>query len=280
VAPGWAADDAPETYVWDLRDKYTFDGPAADLAYAVDYGEWRVVAPALGEVFSNIGCEVVLADGTVLRPRDCGKAESTRDRASSRLGEGIAYITQCPAKDGLKITHKMASYKDRSGLTIHLELENVGTTPIQIKALHPLVAKAGNIKQVKVEADAEGGPYVFTNAAEKVTVLIGRMPLGGAPTTLQFKDEGTGIVGGAISAFDPPKTLAPGERLEADPVMIMFSYEDPAKTREFFGYAHAAAAGTLPAPQPAAVAAPAPAPAADDKPEKRPAKGRARRYGR
>ena len=247
-APALAAEDEIPESMWELRDKYTFDGPAADVGYAVDYGDWRVLTPTLGEVFSNVGWQVKLADGTVVKPRACGRASTTRDRATNAIGPGIVYLTQCPVKDGLKITHKMASYENRSGVTVHLEVENVGTAPIQIAALQPMMAEAGDITQVRMASDGDGGPYVFTNASERLAILLGMLPLGGAKTSLHFKDEGGAIAGGATAAFDPPLTLAPGERIETDPFMIVFAYDDPAKAREFFGYARQDVVGEAEAP--------------------------------
>lgn len=243
IAPAFAQDEdeVPE-HMWELRDKYTFDGPVADLGYAVDYGDWRILTPTLGEIFSNIGCQIVLDDGTVVTPRGCGKALTTRSRAENAIGPGIVYLTQCPAKDGLKVTHKMASYQNRSGVTVHLEVENVGDTPIVIKSLQPMVAEPGEIKQLRMESDGSGGPYVFTNSSENVAILLGTIPLGGVETQLSFSEAGGAITGGASSTADA-LTLAPGERLETDPFMIVFVYGDPAKAREFFGYAFADATG-------------------------------------
>jgi hypothetical protein len=220
--------------MWEMRDKYTFDGATVKLAYAVDYGEWRVVAPSLGEVFKPIGSEVVLGDGSVVTPRDCGMAASTRDRAANRVGSGLVFLTMCPVKDDLKITHKLASYQDRSGVTVHLEVENTGTAPVSIQALKPMVVKPGDIRQVQMAVDGEGGPFVFTNAGEGVAILIGSLAIGGAPTQVAFS-EGS-MAGGATALFDPPLTLAPGERVETDPVMILFVYADPQEAREYFAF--------------------------------------------
>src|SRR5690606_24389641 len=258
-----------------------------DVGYAVDYGDLRVVTPTLGEVFSNVGCHVELADGTIVKPRACGKALNTRDRASNAIGPGIVILTMCPPSNGLKLTHKVASYENRSGLTIHLEVENVGDAPVQIKALHPIVAEPGDIKQVRMASDGPGGPYVFTNTSENVAILLGTIPLGGVKTELSFSEEGGAITGGAKSAADAPITLAPGERIESDPVMIVFAYNDPEVAREFFGYAYSDATGQAPVTAASASAsdeAPAAGAGSADAPANEPkakGKGRARRiFGR
>lgn len=272
-------DEVPES-MWQLRDKYTFSGSTANVGYAVDYGDWRVTTPNLGEIFSNVGCQVVLGDGTVVKPRACGKALTTRDRAANPIGPGIVYLTMCPEKDGLKITHKIASYENRSGLSVHLEVQNVGDTPIEIKALQPMVAEPGDISQVRMSSDGPGGPYMFTNASENVAVLLGTIPLGGAEIQLAFNDEGGSITGGAASTFSTPITLAPGDRIETDPFMIEFMYSDPDKAREYFGYTQNDVTGQAPVAEESPAAA---EPAIEDvKPEdNEQGKGRFRRlFGR
>lgn len=256
-AGGANADELP----WALRDHYAFRIGAATFHYAVDSGRWDIVAGDYGPIIRNAGFHATLEDGTVVSGAPGIDGLSRRERFSNALGDGASFDVELPASGGLRLRHRVATYKRWPFMTIHVALGNEGSAPVSVRSISPVVLEQGapggarpgltsSLRKVArrgpflVYDKAGGATAVFiADMANGVAVALGMIPQSVARSRLDIRPSGSGSAGEAVCVFDPPARLAPGEWLEADPVFVSFGLPEPERVDSLYASAYHALTG-------------------------------------
>lgn len=234
------ANDLP----YSMRSHYSFPMYDVQLVVYEDDAEWRVM---LGEelIVERMGFQIELGDGVVWTNKDIGKSEMGREPANHNiLGPATDHTIAFPERDGLKVRQRVIRFRERPYLVFQLAVENVGTEPVTIRRLSPVVAPPGAMPPsspsmelrtrhlthhgASVVFDAEALPLMamFVDPAHEMHSHIAILPEGKAASGVEIIHANDAWHGGAHSYFDPPVTLAPGESLASDKTAVYFDAPD------------------------------------------------------
>ena len=226
---------------WTLREHYSFTVEKSTLYYAADNAEWQVTVEGAGPVIDKARFQITLADGTVLDSLSLGKATAEYDRFTDALGDGMLFSTTFPEKDGLLVRHRMSVNSERPFVLITLGLGNNSDKPIEITKIAPVVIGPGGIANLTPGADmmsrhvsfrgtcpvfdknAPPSLAIFNDSARDITLCLGALPQGIAASHVEFQSNG----GQVVCEYDPPIRLAPGEKIESNPIWVSVGLPHP-----------------------------------------------------
>ncbi|MCP4640799.1 MAG: hypothetical protein GY851_10215 [bacterium] len=260
---GHAADAAskdaiplPSELPWTLRDCYTFAANGATLEYAVDTGEWRIGVDDVGMVLPRVGSAVLLADGTAIDSIVLPAGTSDRDQVTTELGYGSEYHTKLAAPGPLAIRHSITVLQDYPFYMIRFEVRNTSDKPVSVASLTPVVTGPAGVNRLSdqtelaarpmnlvanhplIDLDAPASAAVLRDPSHKLAVGIATFPMTKASTGIRVRPhQGTWHLE-ISSTYDPPVEIAPGDTLEADPVLICCTMLDTAEADTYLAWAH------------------------------------------
>jgi hypothetical protein len=261
--PAWAAGKAkdapvpePKDLPWSLRDHYTFTPDRFEFIYGGDNGQWTLSLKGAGALLDKVNASITFADGKVLDGATLGVGVTTRQKMTAELGEGVEYIVNIPANDGISMRHSVTYHTAHPFCVVRLEVKNEGTGPVEISKLGPIVVPPGSLKALNAKTtvnlrrfvmqgpcavySAEAAPYaVFMNDPEaNVTLAFGSLTNGRADTAVDLQPFSGAWQGSVTSTFDPPVRVEPGQSLQADPVWICFTMPVPSDVDLYYAQAH------------------------------------------
>lgn len=240
---------------WALRNHITFTVGESRLDYAEDDAEWRIRRGDEGIALDKAGFSIALGDGRILIGNQLGRGTPDRTPFKSDLGDGTLYTQHFAPKDGLRVAHRIAAFREYPFAVLTLEVENVGTEPLLLERLSPVLLGPESMPGWSSEAlvltrhaGSEGGYLsfggeqpcvmaVFHDPARQLCIGLGLLPRGDMTGNATFERSDEGWRGEIVCGFDPPITLAPGRRVESDPVWISYGIPDPDRVSDYYSYA-------------------------------------------
>jgi len=251
---------------WSLRNHFTFTLDPFRLEYAEDNGEWRV---CMGEtvLLESAGFSITLADGKTVTAAQCGKPSTSYQNITGTLGDGKEYVLQFAEKNGLRVTHRMMTYKTMPFATLRLSVTNTGSQALEVKTLSPATFAPRSLKfwdanqqsrmldmglmmGYAVIGQQEGTVVnLFHDSARKAALCLGVLPEGSSPASVRLTHSSSWQ--GAIEhRYAPAYRLEPGKTLDSDTVWISYGTPEPGRVMEYFfwsfGKQHPVAAKPLP----------------------------------
>ncbi|HOJ32690.1 MAG TPA: LysM peptidoglycan-binding domain-containing protein [Candidatus Hydrogenedentes bacterium] len=241
----------PHDMPWELRERYTIETGKAKFVYAADSGEWTLDVQGIGRVVESAGAEVELGDGTKLQSMQIGIAKGNIKKLSDPMGDGIDYVIDFPAHQGLALRHSLSMFNTRPFFLIRMQATNVGASPIEIRAIRPASFYVQNLSPsttAGVRMLQVQGPYfvpsssnfpsriVLRDAEHDFTLAVGSLPKQVASTKAYLLTEPGRWHVEVSSDFDPVIRLNPGETVECDPVWIALSTPRPADIDLYYSW--------------------------------------------
>jgi len=245
VAKAKEAEVPPWELPWELREHFSFNVDKGTINYAADNGEWQINVEGVGSVVDKAGFQITFKDGTVLDNRSLGQATADYERFTDALGEGMLFSITFPPKDGILIHHSMSVNSERPFALVTLDLVNNREKPIEVAKITSAAIAPGGITKLTPNADvmsrhvsfrganpvfnknASPTLAIFNDAARDICFCLGMMPRGIATSHVTFTPSGDGWGGEVVCEYDPPVHLAPGEKLESNPIWISAGVPDP-----------------------------------------------------
>ncbi|MCC6491132.1 MAG: hypothetical protein IT364_26830 [Candidatus Hydrogenedentes bacterium] len=256
------AEDAPLNVVdlpWNLRDHYTIttaDG-GMYITYGGDNGQWDLDINGVGNVLNKVGASFTLGDGTVVETTSLGTGDTTRNKNTASLGEGLKYQVTLKGPQGLEVVHSITYHKQHPFYVVQLELVNKGDKPLDIAKIAPIQIGPGGLRNLSAETTVSprrfsvigaspvietAGPSLFellNDPVKNITLAIGTLPVGKAASEVDLQQHEGKWQGGAVTSFEPLLTVAPGATLASDPAWIAFTIPKPADVDMFYAWAQA-----------------------------------------
>ena len=233
---------------WALRNHFTFTLDNFRLEYAEDSAEWRVRQDESRVLAEKTAFAIELADGRTITPSLCGPPSTTYGKATHALGDGAEYVLQFAPKDGLRVTHRLMTFKAQPFALLHLSVENVGTAPVAIKKLCPATFGLNSLSAWQAGSQSSEwrfgldlgfprfGPdqpcifKLFHDPQGKATLALGILPTGESRAGIEL-DHGVGEV---RSAYEPALRLAPGKTVESDTLWLSYAIPDPEQVQGYY----------------------------------------------
>jgi hypothetical protein len=256
-----AAEEAvpkPSELPWSLRDHYTIT--TADqqmyITYGGDNGEWSLDMKGIGTVLNKVAATITLADGSIVDLRDLGIGNTTRNRDTAELGDGLKYQVKLAAPNGLEIVHSLTYHQTHPFYMVRLELTNTGADSIEVAKISPMVIDPGGFGNLSVETTESprrftvigaspvytttGDPLfsLFSDPVKNVTLALGGLPVGRATTGVHISKFDGRYQGHVTTVFNPAIRLEPGAKIASDPVWIAFTLPKPADVDMYYAWAH------------------------------------------
>lgn len=253
---------------WPLRDHLTFSKDGVALLYDVETADWRFEVEGVGPLLNNVGFEVVYADGAVLTSADFEKATLTREQWRKGSDEGNLFTSEFPPKNGFAVRYGVLAHKAEPFLEFRMTLRNVGSAPIEIAALRPVVVGPECMQPLSAATGlitwpikARAGSFVFTKEAgaalsmfhdplEKACLALGVLPEGMTGSGATFRLSGGRWQGSITCGFNPAVRLGPGAALDADPLWVSYCVPNPSEVCQYYAWACAGLPGLKPAAEP------------------------------
>ncbi len=265
---GTAAAESTVNRPWSLRNHFTFTLEPFRLEYAEDNAEWRVGMGESGILLESAGFSISLADGRTILAALCGKPSTSYQNVTGPLGEGKEYVLQFAEKHGLRVTHRMMTYKTMPFATLRLSVTNAGSKPVEIKKFSPAVFAPGSLRfwdaseqsrtldmglmmGYAVVGQQEGTVVnLFHDPARNAALCLGVLPEGNAAASVRLERNGSSWQGAIEHRYAPACRLEPGKTLDSDTVWISYGTPDAAQVMEYFfwsfGKLHPVSARPLP----------------------------------
>jgi hypothetical protein len=256
AAPAFAGEEQQDfsAMPWALRDHYviSFSEKQAEFLYGSDNAQWSIEFEGDGEFVDKAGASLTLADGTEVSLTEFGRGKSDREKFTTAMGPGNHFSADLPAKDGIKVRHRISVHREYPFLIIRMELTNQREEPLEIREMSPVIFGPGCLKNVSggmesvirrvdmrggyalFDPDAKSSLAFFHDAGSERTIALGVLPLNVARCGINLQPYEGSWQGEIASVFDPPLKLAPGETVSADPVFITFSVPKPEEVETYF----------------------------------------------
>ncbi|NUM54112.1 MAG: hypothetical protein HUU46_10750 [Candidatus Hydrogenedentes bacterium] len=246
----------PKDLPWNLRDHYTFTPERYEFIYGGDNGQWSLTLKGKGELLDKVNASVTFADGRVVDGVTLGVGVTNRQKLTAELGEGIEYIVNIPAKDGISMRHSVMYHNAHPFYVVRTQIKNEGAAPVEISKISPIVIQPGSFKVLSAQTTAnyrrfamqgpcpafapDSAPYaVFMHdPAVNETIAFGSLTNGRADTTVDMQAFSGAWQGGVTSTFDPPVRVEPGQTLDADPAWICYIMQVPSDVDLYYAQAH------------------------------------------
>lgn len=263
------AADAPKETPWTLRNHYTITVKRVSLDYAEDNGQWRIRVDGDRAVFDRVGFAIGVEGRDPLTGADLDMAVSSRDKVTTRFGEGSNYALTFPVKDGLEVFHRVTKLDSMPFVILSVGVANKGSEARTISSISSAVIPAGGISNLSPGTelhtytlharggmpvyDPQGGAFfaVLNDANDTTAIALGVLPQYRGASSIELVEEAGTWRGGASTSFGPGISLAPGESVEADPLWLSFGVPDLALVDTYYGWSlaqspHPAAVGDSP----------------------------------
>lgn len=237
---------------WALKDHYTIKKGDKAFMYAVESAEWGIEAEILGPLISNAGFSITLGDGTCLDSSAFSLVRDRRERFTNKWGTGTYLFSDLAAENGLNLIYKVAIYKKRPFITIHVEVVNRGEKPVSISEIACIPQRGKvfdtdltDVMMTTCSVSNRGGfaiidevgstQYVnFDNKAEKTTLALGSLTSGTVRSGIDLKNHRKSRNANIFSLFNPPLLLKQGKSVTANPVWVSYTAPGPQKAFEAY----------------------------------------------
>ncbi|MBI5091581.1 MAG: hypothetical protein HZB26_03955 [Candidatus Hydrogenedentes bacterium] len=238
---------------WTLRNHYSSSIDGSKLYYADDNADIALEFTDIGMMVKHTGFSITFADGRTITAADFGRGFSSRGPFESAYGKGTRYSVDLPEKNGMKIHHAISIHDNRPSILVQVEIENTGSTPLEISGITPLSISPGNLLHIGDDAEisqrplAQHGPFtafdkkapsalaIVRDRAAKHTLAFGALSQGVATTAVNVEG-GAAAHADVVSSFSPAITLAPGQKLAADPVWLCYRVAEPIKVDMYYSW--------------------------------------------
>ena len=253
-----------EDYVpWALRDHYSFSSEHASFKYDLKSAEWRVDIRDRGAIIQDAQCEIVFADGEVLRLSSLESVKDEREKFSGPMGNGTYFRSVFRTNRSLQIDYSVARFADRPFLLLFVSMHNNSAQPIEIRAVRPVVFDPGSVdllgEGTKVTRLSTGRRGIFPVIHEDDNASLVRFELESPDVTLGIGLLQTGLTNSYIDLqsldgvwqgsveckYEPLLRIEPGMTVGSDPVWLSFSLAEPHEVQQFHSWAEAAGNPTL-----------------------------------
>ncbi len=235
----------PRLSPWVLRHRYTFSWENMGIDFDEMTGDWHIfytTPDSYSEmtVIEGYGPSIQLKTGEEISAQSLGNAITDRVAVDSVFGPATHFTAIFPAKDGLLIQQRVTSFKQCSFVLFTTLVTNNGTNPVTISKIKPLVfppvtgliTRIPNSKVMRpianiygnwtfVEEDYSQILQLTTNKEQKIVFAV--CPQGKSRSRIETSGEGDNWTGTIECEYLPSLTLAPGETLESDPIVVSFS---------------------------------------------------------
>lgn len=246
----------PKDLPWNLRDHYTFSPERFEFLYGCDNGQWTLTLKGTGELLDKVNASVTFADGKVIDGATLGVGTTTRQKLTAEIGDGVEYIVNIPAKDGISMRHSVMYHNAHPFYVVRTQIKNEGAAPVEISKITPIVIPPGSFKVFSPQTTAyyrrfamqgpcptfstTAAPYavIMHDPAANETIAFGSLTNGRAESTVDLQPFSGAWQGSVASAFDPPVRVDPGQVLEADPAWICFIMRVPSDVDLYYAQAH------------------------------------------
>ncbi len=235
----------PRSSPWVLRHRYTFSWEDMGIDFDEMSGDWHIyytVPDNYSEmtVMEGYGPSIQLKTGEEISYEVLGNAVTDREGVESVFGHATHFTAVFPAKNGIVLQQRATSFKQCSFVLFTTLITNNGTNPINISKVKPLqfppiaglITRLPNEKVIRPIANIDGNwtwvtdeesqiLEVTTNRGQKIVFAV--CPQGKSRSKITVSGDGDNWTGGVECEYIPPITIAPGETLESDPVLVSFS---------------------------------------------------------
>ncbi|HNR30306.1 MAG TPA: hypothetical protein PKI11_05415 [Candidatus Hydrogenedentes bacterium] len=239
LIPGVAgAIQDPNEPTWQLRDRYSFDGPNGTLIYFDDNAELRFLLPDKTWALSGAHFSIDLADGGCIDSKLLNGGRPDRTPFEGPFGKGTHYNTHFAPQQGLAVTHRIAALKEYPFKLIEMVIKNTGDAPVTITNARPFVISPGGVPnaggQTRFKArhiNTRGGIPVYSPRTPPLAaafhfpgaplcLAFGVLPFGEAESSVEIISENDAWQGSVTCRYRPGITLQPGETLSVPPVFF------------------------------------------------------------
>lgn len=255
----------PRSSPWVLRHRYTFSWEDMGIDFDEMNGDWHIfytVPDNYSEmtVIEGYGPSIQLKTGEEISAESMGNAFTDRVAVDSVFGPATHFTAIFPVKNNILVQQRATSFKQCSFVLFSTLITNNGTSPITISKIKPFVFPpvTGLIKRLPNEkirrpvANINGcWTYVSeeesqileltTNKGQKIVFAV--CPQGKSRSRILTEGDGDNWTGAIECDYLPSVTIAPGETLESDPVLVSFS-NDAYKLHTTFTWAISALSPT------------------------------------
>jgi len=235
----------PRSSPWVLRHRYTFSWEDMGIDFDEMNGDWHIfntVPDNYSEmtVIEGYGPSIQLKTGEEISAESLGNAFTDRVAVDSVFGPATHFTAIFPVKNNILIQQRATSFKQCSFVLFTTLITNNGTSPVTISKIKPfvfppvagLITRVPNEKVRRPVANVNGyWTYVSeeesqileltTNKGQKIVFAV--CPQGKSHSRIVTEGEGDNWTGAVECEYLPSLTIAPGETLESDPVLISFS---------------------------------------------------------
>lgn len=258
----WANDD--DYTPWALRDHYSLKTEYTDFKYDVKTAEWLVEVKGRGVIVNDAQCEIVFADGRVLRLSSLEAIKDQRDKFTGPLGDGTNFRSVFRSEEGLQITYTVARFTERPFILLHLTIENKSSSPVEIKAIRPVVFDKGTVTgledaivtqvqtsrqgffpTVQGKQDGKASLVRFELKDPKVILGIGLLQSGMMNSAIDLQPDATSWYGNIQCDYQPTLKVYPGKSIASDPVWLSFGINESDTVHQYHAWAESAGAPTL-----------------------------------
>jgi len=240
---------------WSLRNHYTSSIDDSNLYYADDDADLALEFKDVGMVIVHTGFKITFGDGHSVTAADLGKGFSFREPFETSFGKGIKYALDFPEKNGVKVHHSINIHDGRPFVLVRLEIENTGTTPLEISGITPIVIGPGNLTHLGDALESSQrhiafhGPFptydpkapsllsMVYDRAHKRTLAFGVLPEGAGTPTVNLDVSGAAKSAEVGSVYTPHIQVAPGQKFTGDPVWLCYRVPDPVLIDMYYSWA-------------------------------------------
>lgn len=250
-----AAIQDPNQSTWELRDRYTFDGPNGALLYFDDNAEIRFLLPDKTWALARANFSIELADGVSIDSRNLNNSRPDRTPFEGPFGKGTHYNVHFQPQHGLTFIHRIAALNEYPFKLIELSIQNTSDAPITITRVLPLTIGPGGVPNVDGQTrfkarhiNVRGGMPVYSPQTPALAAIFhfpsrslclafGVLPFSEAQSGVAFVSENDAWQGSISCSYSPGMTLKPGETLLVPPIFFNHTLTVPARIDMYYSWA-------------------------------------------
>lgn len=250
-----AAIQDPKQSTWQLRDRYTFDGPNGALLYFDDNAEIRFLLPDKTWALAGANFSIELADGTTIDSRELNNSRPDRTPFEGPFGKGTHYNVHFQPQHGLTFIHRIAALNEYPFKLLELVIKNTSDAPVTIARVQPLIIGPGGVPNVDGQTrfkarhiNVRGGipvyspqtpplAAVFHFPSRSLCLAFGVLPFSEAESSVEFVSENDAWQGSITCRYNPGMTLKPGETLLVPPIFLNHTMTVPTRVDMYYSWA-------------------------------------------
>ncbi|MGC8738306.1 MAG: hypothetical protein ACP5UA_06610 [Candidatus Hydrogenedens sp.] len=235
----------PRSSPWVLRHRYTFSWENMGIDFDEMNGDWHIfytVPDNYSEmtIIEGYGPSIQLKTGEEISAESLGNAFTDRVAVDSVFGPATHFTAIFPIKNDILIQQRVTSFKQCSFVLFSTLITNNGTSPITIAKIKPFVfppvaglitrlpnekirRPVGNINGYWAYTSEEESQILelTTNKGQKIVFAV--CPQGKSHSKIFTEGDGDNWTGAVECEYLPSLTIAAGETIESDPVLVSFS---------------------------------------------------------